>query len=299
MPGTTHTPRPQPRTLLLRRRADLAQGLLELLAVDIDGPYTHTERQVLEQACEALISALCATEHNRPPSGNDARRIRRVIDLAQARPGKGDGWLDLLIGYVMTVEDTDRHPGLIRLDTGTPGPERAHPLHDAATEALLIAQHVDGYTAHKLVTAATTLVARVFNTDPRTAHAVVERARYTLGHGTADDDWLDASAAFVTGPGLPPMPEAALAWVSAGTSEPGDQHAESRWVDDHADSARYEVGPAYAAPGPDGQRWAAALTQLDVDGRALDSIHFGVFEDEEAAKQRALAYERNGTVPQP
>lgn len=88
----------------------------------------------------------------------------------------------------------------------------------------------------------------------------------------------------------------ALAWESAGTDEPGDQHADSvlrRHPD--ATSAYYSLGPALAAPSTDGERWDVELIQIS-HGERVGSTDLGRHPDEQTAKEAAQRWEADGLV---
>lgn len=85
-----------------------------------------------------------------------------------------------------------------------------------------------------------------------------------------------------------------LEWESAGTSEPGDQHADSvHRVSPDATRAYYSLGPALATPGPDGERWDLALVQIN-NNTEIARADLGRHADEQTAKDHAKYVERNG-----
>jgi hypothetical protein len=85
-----------------------------------------------------------------------------------------------------------------------------------------------------------------------------------------------------------------LVWESAGTCEPGDQKADSvHRVEPEATSAYYSLGPAFAAPSEDGQRWDLELIQMD-DGREVGTVPLGRHPDEQTAKDYAQHWETHG-----
>lgn len=84
-----------------------------------------------------------------------------------------------------------------------------------------------------------------------------------------------------------------LTWTSAGTSEPLDQVADSERVRDDATRAYYVLGPAYTAPGPDGERWALRKIHKHGDDEVAD-IGLGLHDSEREAKQEAERHERHG-----
>lgn len=86
-----------------------------------------------------------------------------------------------------------------------------------------------------------------------------------------------------------------LAWASAATSEPGDQQADSRHPSPPAVRAYYQLGPAYAPPGPDGERWSLTLVEIDADG-ATTEVSLGTHPDEDSAKQHAQRHEDRDTT---
>lgn len=91
-----------------------------------------------------------------------------------------------------------------------------------------------------------------------------------------------------------PPGEQVLVWESAGTDEPGDQHADSvRRVEPEATDAYYSLGPALAAPSEDGERWDLELIQTK-NGTEIETVKLGRHPDEQTAKEYAEQWERRG-----
>lgn len=85
-----------------------------------------------------------------------------------------------------------------------------------------------------------------------------------------------------------------LKWEDAGTSEPRDQNADSAHrVAPQATSAYYSLGPAFAAPSTDGERWHLELVQVN-SGEEIYRVDLGVHPDEQTAKERAQHWESHG-----
>lgn len=114
-----------------------------------------------------------------------------------------------------------------------------------------------------------------------------------LGKDAADDVMTAVTAAAQPpGPAEPPH----LVWHSAGTTEPGDQQADSVMrVHPESTSAHYAVGPAYASPGADGERWSLELVQIR-DGERVAATDLGIHATEQDAKDRAQRWEAESLV---
>lgn len=127
--------------------------------------------------------------------------------------------------------------------------------------------------------------------------AVLERVLVDqLGKHTAQEV-LSALHTEPTGaPAEAPAEAPALVWESAGTDEPGDQHASSTLrVHPESTSAHYSLGPAYAAPDVDGERWSVELVQVR-HGERVAATDLGVHPTEQDAKDHAQQWERDGLV---
>jgi hypothetical protein len=83
-----------------------------------------------------------------------------------------------------------------------------------------------------------------------------------------------------------------LTWESAGTDEPGDQHADStRRVGPGSTSAYYSLGPPFATPSAeDGERWSVELIQVSHSDE-IDTTSLGTHPDEPTAKAAAQQHE--------
>lgn len=89
-----------------------------------------------------------------------------------------------------------------------------------------------------------------------------------------------------------------LLWESADTDEPGDQNAESTLrvrTDLEATSAHYSLGPAFAAPSEDGERWSLELIQIR-DGDQIAATNLGHHASAQDAKDHAQRWEDGGLV---
>lgn len=89
-----------------------------------------------------------------------------------------------------------------------------------------------------------------------------------------------------------------LVWESAGTSEPGDQYADSaRHTAQDATRVYYSLWPAFAAPSGDGERWRLELIQVRGENE-IDRTDLGLHADEHEAKRYAASFERHAPTPQ-
>lgn len=88
-----------------------------------------------------------------------------------------------------------------------------------------------------------------------------------------------------------------LVWESAGTDEPGDQHADSaRQVAENATSAYYSLGPCLLYPDGTEEVWEVELVQVR-HGCEIGTTSLGAHPDEAAAKEAAQRHENQTLAP--